>query len=80
CEACQGDGVIKVEMHFLADVYDACDVCQGKRYNRETLAVQYKGNNIYEVLEMTVEEALEFYDAVPSIKTKLVALMNVGLS
>ncbi|ORU72802.1 ATP-binding cassette domain-containing protein, partial [Francisella tularensis] len=80
CEACQGDGVIKVEMHFLADVYVACDVCQGKRYNRETLAVQYKGKNIYEVLEMTVEEALEFYDAVPSIKTKLEALMNVGLS
>ncbi|MEY8767177.1 excinuclease ABC subunit UvrA [Francisella philomiragia] len=80
CEACQGDGVIKVEMHFLADVYVACDVCEGKRYNRETLAVQYKGKNIYEVLEMTVEEALEFYDAVPSIKTKLEALMNVGLS
>ena len=80
CEACQGDGVIKVEMYFLADVYVACDVCQGKRYNRETLAVQYKGKNIYEVLEMTVEEALEFYDAVPSIKSKLEALMNVGLS
>ncbi|KEI34578.1 excinuclease ABC, subunit A [Francisella sp. W12-1067] len=80
CEACQGDGVIKVEMHFLADVYVACDVCEGKRYNRETLAVQYKGKNIYEVLEMTVEEALEFYEAVPTIKTKLEALMSVGLS
>ncbi|QIV96284.1 excinuclease ABC subunit A [Allofrancisella inopinata] len=80
CEACQGDGVIKVEMHFLADVYVACDVCEGKRYNRETLAVQYKGKNIYEVLEMTVEEALEFYQAVPTIKTKLEALMSVGLS
>lgn len=80
CEACQGDGVIKVEMHFLADVYVACDVCEGKRYNRETLSVQYKGKNIYEVLEMTVEEAIEFYDAVPSIKSKLEALMNVGLS
>lgn len=80
CEACQGDGVIKVEMHFLADVYVACDVCEGKRYNRETLSVQYKGKNIYEVLEMTVEDALAFYDAVPSIKTKLEALVNVGLS
>ncbi|AJC49242.1 excinuclease ABC subunit UvrA [Allofrancisella guangzhouensis] len=80
CEACQGDGVIKVEMHFLADVYVACDVCEGKRYNRETLAVQYKGKNIYEVLEMTVEEALEFYYAIPNIKTKLEALMSVGLS
>lgn len=80
CEACQGGGVIKVEMHFLADVYVACDVCNGKRYNRETLAVQYKGKNIYEVLEMTVEEGLEFYDAVPSIRSKLSALMSVGLS
>jgi excinuclease ABC subunit A len=80
CEACQGDGVIKVEMHFLADVYVACDVCNGKRYNRETLSVQYKGKNIYEVLEMTVEEGLKFYDAVPSIKSKLEALMSVGLS
>ncbi|MDE4951365.1 hypothetical protein, partial [Francisella tularensis] len=67
-------------MHFLAYVYVACDVCQVKRYNRETLAVQYKVKNIYEVLEMTVEEALEYYDAVPSIKTKLEALMTVGLS
>ena len=80
CEACQGDGVIKVEMHFLADVYVACDVCEGKRYNRETLSVQYKGKNIYEVLDMTVEEAVDFFDAVPSIKTKLEALKSVGLS
>lgn len=80
CEACQGDGVIKVEMHFLADVYVACDVCNGKRYNRETLSVQYKGKNIHEVLEMTVEEGVKFYDAVPSIKAKLDALMSVGLS
>jgi len=80
CEACQGDGVIKVEMHFLADVYVACDVCNGKRYNRETLSVHYKGKNIYEVLEMTVEEGLAFYDAVPSIRSKLAALMSVGLS
>ena len=80
CEACQGDGVIKVEMHFLADVYVSCDVCNGKRYNRETLAVHYKGKNIYEVLEMTVEEGLAFYDAVPSIRSKLAALMSVGLS
>ena len=80
CEACQGDGVIKVEMHFLADVYVSCDVCNGKRYNRETLSVYYKGKNIYEVLEMTVEEGLNFYDAVPSIRSKLAALMSVGLS
>ncbi len=80
CEACQGDGVIKVEMHFLADVYVSCDVCNGKRYNRETLSVHYKGKNIYEVLEMTVEEGLKFYDAVPSIRSKLAALMSVGLS
>ncbi|MGQ4002217.1 excinuclease ABC subunit UvrA [Francisellaceae bacterium CB299] len=80
CEACQGDGVIKVEMHFLADVYVVCDVCNGKRYNRETLSVHYKGKNIYEVLEMTVEEGLKFYDAVPNIRSKLAALMSVGLS
>jgi excinuclease ABC subunit A len=80
CEACQGDGVIKVEMHFLADVYVCCDVCNGKRYNRETLSVQYKGKNIYEVLDMTVEEGFSFYEAVPSIHAKLGALMNVGLS
>ena len=80
CEACQGDGVIKVEMHFLPDVYVNCDVCQGKRYNRETLEVRYKGKNIYEVLEMTVEEAREFFDAIPSIARKLQTLMDVGLS
>jgi excinuclease ABC subunit A len=80
CEACQGDGVIKVEMHFLPDVYVPCDVCHGKRYNRETLEVQYKGKNITEVLEMTVEHAREFFDAVPSIARKLQTLMDVGLS
>ncbi|MBL8508816.1 MAG: excinuclease ABC subunit UvrA, partial [Chitinimonas sp.] len=80
CEACQGDGVIKVEMHFLPDVYVPCDVCHGKRYNRETLEVQYKGKNITEVLEMTVEQAREFFDAVPSIARKLQTLMDVGLS
>ncbi len=80
CEACQGDGVIKVEMHFLPDVYVPCDVCKGKRYNRETLEIQYKGKNIHEVLEMTVEDAREFFDAVPSINRKLQTLMDVGLS
>ena len=80
CEACQGDGVIKVEMHFLPDVYVPCDVCEGKRYNRETLEIQYKGNNIHEVLEMTVEDAREFFDAIPSIARKLQTLMDVGLS
>ena len=80
CEACQGDGVIRVEMHFLPDVYVACDVCKGKRYNRETLEVRYKGKNIYEVLELTVEDALEFFSAVPVIKHKLQTLMDVGLS
>jgi excinuclease ABC subunit A len=79
CEACQGDGVIKVEMHFLPDIYVPCDVCHGKRYNRETLEVQYKGRNIHEVLEMTVENALEFFSAVPSIARKLQTLMDVGL-
>jgi len=79
CEACQGDGVIKVEMHFLPDVYVPCDVCHGKRYNRETLEVNYKGKNITEVLEMTVEQALEFFSAVPSIARKLQTLMDVGL-
>ncbi|MDE4978294.1 hypothetical protein NAI52_11635, partial [Francisella tularensis subsp. holarctica] len=73
CESCQCDGVIKLEMHFLAYVYVACDVCQCKRYNRETLAVQYNGNYNYELLEMTVEEELEFYDAVPIIITKVQA-------
>ena len=80
CEACQGDGVIKVEMHFLPDVYVPCDVCGGQRYNRETLEIRYKGKNIHEVLEMTVEEALEFFDAVPAIRRKLETLMDVGLS
>ncbi|WP_025738893.1 excinuclease ABC subunit UvrA [Salinivibrio socompensis] len=80
CEACQGDGVIKVEMHFLPDVYVPCDVCQGKRYNRETLEVRYKGKTIDEVLAMTMEDAREFFDAVPGIKRKLQTLMDVGLS
>ncbi|MBK1692865.1 excinuclease ABC subunit UvrA [Ectothiorhodospira mobilis] len=80
CEACQGDGVIKVEMHFLPDVYVPCDVCGGQRYNRETLEIRYKGKNIHEVLEMTVEEALEFFDAVPAVRRKLETLMDVGLS
>jgi excinuclease ABC subunit A len=80
CEACQGDGVIKVEMHFLPDVYVPCDVCQSKRYNRETLEIKYKGKNIHEVLEMTVEDALVFFDAIPVIRRKLQTLMDVGLS
>ncbi len=80
CEACQGDGLIKVEMHFLPDVYVPCDVCKGKRYNRETLEVRYKGKSIYEVLEMTVEEAREFFDAVPALARKLQTLLDVGLS
>lgn len=80
CEACQGDGVIKVEMHFLPDVYVPCDVCKGKRYNRETLEVHYKGKTIDEVLDMTVEDAREFFDPVPVIARKLQTLMDVGLS
>ena len=80
CEACSGDGVIKVEMHFLPDVYVTCDVCKGQRYNRETLEIKYKGKNIHETLEMTVEDALEFFDAIPVIKRKLQTLMDVGLS
>ncbi len=80
CEACRGDGVIKVEMHFLPDIYVQCDVCKGQRYNRETLEIRYKGKNINEVLEMTVEQALEFFDAVPVIRRKLQTLMDVGLS
>ena len=80
CEACQGDGVIKVEMHFLPDIYVACDVCKGKRYNRETLQITYKANNINQVLEMTVEEGLEFFAPVPVIAKKLQTLMDVGLS
>ena len=79
CEACQGDGVLKVEMHFLPDVYVPCDVCHGKRYNRETLEVQYKGKNIHEVLEMTVEEAHEFFKPVPVVARKLQTLLDVGL-
>jgi excinuclease ABC subunit A len=80
CEACQGDGVIRVEMHFLPDVYVPCDVCQGQRYNRETLEIRYKGRTIHEALEMTVEDALEFFTNVPVIARKLQTLMNVGLS
>lgn len=80
CEACQGDGVVKVEMHFLPDVYVACDVCRSKRYNRETLEVKYKGKNINEVLNMTIEDAREFFDAVPVIARKLQTLIDVGLS
>ncbi|AMW15748.1 excinuclease ABC subunit UvrA [Glaesserella parasuis] len=80
CEACQGDGVIKVEMHFLPDVYVPCDHCKGKRYNRETLEIRYKGKTIHQVLDMTVEEAREFFDAVPMIARKLQTLIDVGLS
>ncbi len=79
CEACAGDGLVKIEMHFLPDVYIPCDVCRGKRYNRETLEVLYKGRNIAEVLDMTVDEALEFFDAVPSLKRRLATLSDVGL-
>ncbi|WP_312529992.1 excinuclease ABC subunit UvrA [Paracoccus sp. (in: a-proteobacteria)] len=79
CEACQGDGVIKIEMHFLPDVYVTCETCQGKRYNRETLEVQFKGKSIADVLDMTVEEAQEFFKAVPSIRNKMDALVEVGL-
>jgi excinuclease ABC subunit A len=80
CEACQGDGMIKVEMHFLPDIYVACDVCQGKRYNRETLDIQYKGKNIHEILDMTVEEACSFFAAIPVLARKCQTLMDVGLS
>ena len=80
CEACQGDGVLKVEMHFLPDVYVPCDQCKGKRYNRETLEIRYKGKTIHQVLDMTVEEASEFFDAIPMIARKLQTLMDVGLS
>ncbi|MGL4407441.1 MAG: excinuclease ABC subunit UvrA [Zoogloea sp.] len=79
CEACQGDGMIKVEMHFLPDMYVPCDVCHGKRYNRETLEIRYKGKSIFEILEMTVEQALEFFQAVPVVARKLETLMQVGL-
>ena len=80
CEACFGDGIIKIEMHFLPDVYVPCEVCQGKRYNRETLEVKYKGKSIYDVLEMTVEEALDFFENVPFVRRKIQTLYDVGLS
>lgn len=80
CEACSGDGIIKIEMHFLPDVFVPCEVCKGKRYNRETLEVKYKGKNIYEVLDMTVEEGLEFFSSIPKIQRKLQTLYDVGLS
>ena len=79
CETCRGDGLIKVEMHFLPDVYVKCDACNGQRYNRETLDIRYKGKNIFEVLDMTVEDALDFFSAIPSINNKLKTLMEVGL-
>ncbi len=79
CEACQGDGLIKVEMHFLPDIYVACDVCKGQRYNRETLDIRYKGQNIHDVLDMTIEDAVDFFSAVPNIHKKLDTLMSVGL-
>ena len=79
CEACQGDGLLKIEMHFLPDIYVPCEVCKGKRYNRETLEVRYKGKNIHEVLEMTVEEALPFFENLPKLKNKIQTLMDVGL-
>lgn len=80
CEACAGDGILKIEMHFLPDVYVPCEVCGGKRYNRETLEVRYKGKNIYDVLNMTVEEAVGFFENVPSIRRKMETLRDVGLS
>lgn len=79
CEACQGDGIVKIEMHFLADIYVPCEVCKGARYNRETLEIKYKGKSIYDVLEMTVEEGLEFFSSIPKIKRKLQTLFDVGL-
>ena len=79
CEACAGDGVIKVEMHFLPDIFVHCDVCKGKRYNRETLEIRYKGKSIHEVLDMTVEEAAAFFSAIPTVARKLDTLMEVGL-
>ena len=79
CEACQGDGIIKIEMHFLPDIYVPCEVCKGHRYNRETLEVHYKGKSIYDVLEMTVEEGLEFFSSIPKIARKLQTLYDVGL-
>ncbi len=80
CEACAGDGVIKVEMHFLPDIFVPCDICHGKRYNRETLEIRYKGKTIHEVLEMTVEDAAAFFSAIPSLARKLQTLIDVGLS
>ncbi len=80
CEACQGDGILKIEMHFLPDIYVPCEVCKGKRYNKETLEVKYKGKNIYDVLEMTAQEALEFFANIPRIKQKIQTLCDVGLS
>lgn len=79
CEACQGDGIIKIEMNFLPDIYVPCEVCHGRRYNRETLEVKYKGKSISDVLDMTVEEALEFFSNIPKIKTKMQTLFDVGL-
>ena len=79
CEACSGDGIIKIEMHFLPDVYVPCEVCHGKRYNRETLEVKYKGKNIHDVLNMTAEEALEFFENVPSLKKRIETINDVGL-
>jgi excinuclease ABC subunit A len=79
CESCQGDGVLRVEMHFLPDIYVPCDVCHGKRYNRETLEVRYKGMTIHEVLQMTVEQAFDFFNAVPTVARKLQTLLDVGL-
>ena len=79
CEACQGDGIVQIEMHFLPDVYVPCEVCKGKRYNRETLEIHYKGKNVAEILEMTVDEALAFFEAVPAIRNKLQTLHDVGM-
>ena len=79
CEACQGDGILKIEMHFLPDIYVPCEVCKGKRYNRETLEVKYKDKSIYDVLEMTVDEGLEFFSSLPKIARKLQTLQDVGL-
>ena len=79
CEACSGDGIVKIEMHFLSDVYVPCDVCKGKRYNRETLEVRYKGKNIYEVLDMTIDEALDFFQPLPRIASRLQTMVDVGL-
>lgn len=79
CEACNGDGVLKIEMHFLSDIYVPCEVCHGKRYNKETLEVKYKGKSISDVLDMTVEEALSFFDKIPRIKSKIQTLYDVGL-